>query len=69
MFNPVHIPNNFFGKLGSRQFPRVEWAASTNKPSVWIEESVQKRTDARYGFFYNACLNRKSRARQPAGED
>jgi hypothetical protein len=58
-----------FGKLGSRRLPRVESAASTNKPSMWIEDSVQKRTDARYGFFYNACLNRKSRARQPAVED
>jgi hypothetical protein len=31
---------------------------------VW-GESVQKRTDARYGVFYNAGLNRESRTKQP----
>jgi hypothetical protein len=51
MFNLVQIPTIFW-RVG-----KVESAASTNKPRMWIEESVQKRTDARYGFFYNAGLN------------
>ena len=51
MFNPVHIPTIFW-KVG-----KVELAASTNKPRMWIAESVQKGTDARDGFFYNAGLN------------
>jgi hypothetical protein len=70
MFNPVHIPNNFLESWGSRQlFHGSRRRASTYKPRMWIGESVQKRTDARYGFFYNAGLKRKSRARQLAVED
>jgi hypothetical protein len=36
-------------------------AVSTNKPKMWIGESVQKCTDVYDHFFYHARINAESR--------
>jgi hypothetical protein len=67
----THSDKSLEGWGKPRGLSRVELAVavSTNKPRMWIGEGVQKRTDARYGFFYNAGLNRESRTKQLAVED